>query len=525
MAITFVNYFKMQLRNDTLLMEDISLIKEAIAIKKNYTFTFTPLMITWIIAMIAITVIIYVALDRKNKFYKDEKLILKIFKKIVVLVVFVVVAYVSLERIYINPDIYGKLENKINTFNKWSETNQYITRGTMYSFLNSYSGIKKHIPEGYNKKEAEQKLFSYEYSDIPDDKKVNVIGIMLEAYNDFSKFDEIEFERNPYESWHKIEEQSVSGELVTNIFAGGTINTERKFLTGYTELGTFRKKTNSYVQYFNEQGYYTTGEHPSFAWFYNRQNIDRNLGFQDYYFRENRYADLADDKTVSDEVFISDLINLYNTRDKSVPYFSFSVSYQNHGPYSDEKLFDTTYVNRKDYYTDEEYNILNNYFWGIEDTSNQILRLTEELKEDDSPVVVIVFGDHNPWLGNDNSVYNMLGINLNLDTDDGIYNYYSTPYIIWANNKAKEVLQNDFIGEGGNFGPYFLMNKFFELAGYEGNEFMKASNDLRNKNITVINDNFYCLDNEIIRTSSEDEKEINEFLKLEYYWKNNYRER
>ncbi len=517
----------MQLRNDTLLMEDISLIKEAISIsiKKNYTYTFTPAMIVCFIALIALTVALYLVLDRKNKFHKDEKIIIKVLKKVLIVIVFVVVAFVSLEKIYINKAIYARLENKSGSFNVWSETNQYITRGTMYSFLNSYSGIKKYVPEGYNKKEAEQKLFSYEYSDIPADKKVNVIGIMLEAYNDFSKFDEIEFEKDPYVSWHKVKEQSVSGELVTNIFAGGTVNTERKFLTGYTALGTFRKRTNSYVQYFNEQGYYTNGEHPSFAWFYNRQNINRNLGFQDYYFRENRYADLADNESVNDETFISDLISLYNSRDKNVPYFSFSVSYQNHGPYSDEKLFDTTYVNRKDYYTDSEYNILNNYFAGIEDTSNQILRLTEELKNDDSPVVVIVFGDHNPWLGNDNSVYNMLGMNLNLDTDEGIYNYYCTPYIIWANDKAKEVLNNEFVGDGGKLGPNFLMNKFFELAGYEGNEFMKASNELRNKNITVINDSFYCLDNEIVRIPSEENEEINEFFKLQYYWENNYKER
>ena len=36
-------------------------------------------------------------------------------------------------------------------------------------------------------------LSEYTYDNIEDDKKVNVIGIMLEAYNDFSKFNAIDF--------------------------------------------------------------------------------------------------------------------------------------------------------------------------------------------------------------------------------------------------------------------------------------------------------------------------------------------
>ena len=52
---------------------------------------------------------------------------------------------------------------------------------------------------------------------------------MLEAYNDFSKFDEIEFAIDPYKELHEIESEAYHGELVTNIFAGGTVDTERKF--------------------------------------------------------------------------------------------------------------------------------------------------------------------------------------------------------------------------------------------------------------------------------------------------------
>ena len=39
--IVFINVFKMQLRDDNLFMEDVTLIKEALKIKTNYTIEFS----------------------------------------------------------------------------------------------------------------------------------------------------------------------------------------------------------------------------------------------------------------------------------------------------------------------------------------------------------------------------------------------------------------------------------------------------------------------------------------------------
>lgn len=526
-GITLISHFKVTLRNDPLLMEDVTLIKEAIGIQGKYTFNFSKLMIILTIFFVILTVLLYFFVDKnrnKDKSDEQEKRIDK--KKILIRVVssisIFIIGIILLNTVYVNSNIYAKLANE-KLINRWSQTHQYISRGTMYSFLYSYTAIRQTVPEGYDKNEAKEALYQYSYSDIPEDKKVNVISIMLEAFNDFSKFDSVEFTTNPYEAFYEIKEQSISSELVTNIFAGGTVDTERKFLTGYTSLPNFRKETNSYVQYFREQGYDTSGSHPSYNWFYNRMNVNRNLGFNRYYFYEDRYVAFSGDVIAGDSVFIPDVLKLYNDRDKSKPYFNFSVTYQNHGPYGTVNYYGREYIKRKEGYTDEGVNILNNYFWGIENTSNELLNMINSLKEDEDPVVVIIFGDHNPWLGDNNSVYEMLGIDLNLDTEEGIYNYYSTPYIIWANDKAKEVLENDFVGEGDRIGPYFLMNEFFELAGYEGNEFMKASNTLKDK-ITVVNDNFYVVDGKVERELSEEDKNIfNEFDKIQYYWSKNYR--
>ena len=92
------------------------------------------------------------------------------------------------------------------------------------------------------------------------------------------------------------------------------------------------------VRYFNEQGYYTYGSHPSYKWFYNRENINVNLGFQNYSYFENRYERLTDGSIAMDNIFFDDLYDMYREHLKKQEdkwCFSFNVTYQNHGPYED----------------------------------------------------------------------------------------------------------------------------------------------------------------------------------------------
>ena len=71
------------------------------------------------------------------------------------------------------------------------------------------------------------------------------------------------------------------------------------------------------------------------------------------------------------------------------------------------------------YTPDDSYYILNNYLGGIRKTGQQLVKLKKEAGKLDEPVVLMVYGDHNPWLGDGNSVYEELGVNFDLDTKEG----------------------------------------------------------------------------------------------------------
>ena len=54
---------------------------------------------------------------------------------------------------------------------------------------------------------------------MPEEKKVHIVSLMLEAYNDFSKFGVPQLKDFVYGPMHDLESRSYHGELITNIFA------------------------------------------------------------------------------------------------------------------------------------------------------------------------------------------------------------------------------------------------------------------------------------------------------------------
>ncbi len=512
--LSWANHLKLLFRNDPLLAGDILQFFEALNMGGSY-----GLALTWEFVLVIVLCVAFAM--TASRLINKRKVPIRV--RIVGLVVCLALGWVGFTNIYMDDELYDSLKNE-EEINPWSATEEYISKGCLYPFMYSISTSIDRAPGDYDEEAAIALLDQYEYTDIPEKEKVNVIAIMMESYNDLSKFPELELNIDVYRYFHRIQEESYTGELITNVFAGNTIDTERSFLTGNTDLASYRAPLNTYVQYFREQGYVTEGSHPYHDWFYNRKNINEYLGFDRYFFLEDHYKDLSDEEKTPDSVLFPEIIALFDAnKETGKPYFSFSVTYQNHGPYSLEKETDTPYAVNKGY-SETDYNILNNYLRGIEATTIEIKNLVDHFREEKEPVVLILFGDHNPWLGDNNTVYDAMGINLDLSTQDGFYNYYSTPYLIWGNDSAKRALGTDLQGEGDSFGPYFLMNEFFELAGWEGNEYMQLANDVR-ETIDVVHSTgaFRSHGWVVDELSAADQELWKPFSNAQYYWRTNFR--
>ena len=516
MTLSLASWFKLQFRNDPLMFEDILLIKEAGNMSERYQLFATKSMFAALAAVLAAVLVL--ALFARAGLPGKARIIGSVL---------MLVCLIPLGMLYTNSEIYTEKTENDDLINRWSTTQVYVSKGFLYPFLHSVQDAIDAPPEGYDEKEAAAVLAQYQDAPIPDEQKVDVIGIMLEAYADFSVYDQIAWNEDPYREFHKLEAEGISGNLITNIFAGGTVDTERCFLTGYCDLGSFRTPTNSYVRYFAGQGYTVTGNHPSYDWFYNRVNINANLGFESYNFLENHYGALADGGIAMDRIFFPEMLNLYQqykaSNDK--PLFSFNVTYQGHGPYTrDKNDYNVDYV-KPGVYTEESQNILNNYFGSIADTDVYLKQFFDFYRQSEEPVVIVLFGDHKPWLGDGGSVYDELGIDLNFrDSAQGFRNYYSTRYLIWANDAAKRTLGNSFQGEGRDLGPYFLMDELFRQCGWTGPAYMQAVRACGQAVPVMSVAGLYLQDGDVTSLlSEENQKLVRQYRCLEYYERKNFR--
>ncbi len=516
LGLSVANYFKIAFRDDPLMFGDLLLIREAGNMVGKYRpYWDTSMKLTALCVIVGFVALLLLARGRPKK-----KLRLGLFLSGLVLLISLIPALLS-ENVYTSTANYNYLESQ------WSPTQQYLAHGFVYPFVHSISNTVEKAPDGYHQKDAEAQLAQYTDADIPETEKVNIMGIMLEAYNDFTKFGTPELATDVYAVWHQLEEEGYSGNLVTNIFGGGTIDTERCFLTGFSSLYEFRGNTNSYPWYFRQQGYTVEGMHPCNDWFYNRVNVNGFLGFSQYYFMENYFSNLTEENVAMDDLFFSELLKQYQTKTaEGKPYFNFSVTYQGHGPYTDYTCWwgdKGDFVLDDGTYTDQQQYILDNYFGSIANTNKNLKMLTDYLRTDSEPVILILFGDHNPGLGDGNTLYELLGINLNQDTQEGFMNYYATRYIIWANDAAKQLLDNDFQGTGPDISPCFLMNQVFYLCGWDGPAYMQAIRSVALEVPVIHASGRYVVNGTLVSDLPEDcQALVDEYLNLQYYWRKHF---
>ncbi len=516
-SLTYANYYKVVFRDDPLVAEDLASMFEAFQMVGGggYTISLGPKFRLGIWLCLGGTAVLWL-------FARGHVARLRVRAAISLAPVAAMLGAYFLW--YTDDTLYESLEN-YSLFNRWEPSEKNAAHGFLYSFVHSIPDCFPEKPEGYSKSAARQIMEEYPDAAIPADEQVNFVCIMLESFSDFSVFDSINFTADPYEAFHTLAAESYTGTMISDSMGGGTINAERSFLAGTLyPHPSYRTSSWSNVQWLRDQGYATEGCHPGYAWYYNRENINENLGFDAYHFKEDYFDNLTDAEYAYDDVLLPAIRAQYEAATESGgAYFSFSVSYQNHGAYDATALtWGTEYVSH-DGLTDEQYYIVNNYLGGIADTGERLLTFVDAFRDDTEPVVIVLFGDHKPTLGDGNSAYEALGISLDRTTLEGFEAYYATPCLIWANDAARELTGGSFIGTGPTIGPYFLMNEVFDQCGYTGPAFLQLSRALQDEVQVLHSTGKYLAGGELLSVLPETAAEAERrFAIAQYYLRKSY---
>ena len=525
LGVALGNYYLIIIRTDPLQFEDLTCIREALAIteKQGYELDLSGRVILSLVSCVGLTLILAL-LSRWRMRWRPARLI-----------ALVLGAAAFVGSLFLCGD--NELFNRAKYYeyiNTWSVTEIYVSRGVVYSFTRS-ALVNSGKPSGYSESEVEQLLAGYTEENIPEARKADVFVVMRESYADLSELEStpgaIDF--SCYDTYHAFRDEAVAwGNLMTNGFGGNTKNAERCFLTGDYSLTEWRRPANSYLWYLRQQGYYTEGAHPFNGWFYNRLNINRYLGFQNYMFREDGFDELVGAENIAeDDVLVDCIWDQYQEYLKSSdgPYFNFSVTYEGHGPY---------HYTRNDYSgryvkldpTSPDGYAMNNYLCIAEHRDQALAALVEKFRASDRPIVLLTFGDHKATLGKDinnytTAAYSHYGMDMDLSTAEGFFNYYSTDYVIWMNDAAREM----FGAEGGvksgpTISPCYLMNVLFDTLGWgEGPAYLQAMADVMETIPVFSTKGRISVNGELSTTIPESVLPVyNRMKNLCYYWSTNF---
>lgn len=381
--------------------------------------------------------------------------------------------------VYSDAELYSR-DSSCGVLDNTSYSEIFVSKGFVYPFLHSIRELPGVPPEGYDRQTAAALLSRYRDASIPPERRVNLIVIQLESFRDVSLWGVEGIRPEAYEIWRQLKEESYHGSLAVNTYAGGTANTERGFLTGARSSIDPRGPYPSYVWYLRDQGYSCFGNHNYYSYYYNRLNINAYLGFEDYRYYQDYFEQVYGEPTSfenSDKEFFAEILKQYRERETlGQPLFSFNVTLQGHYPYRTDSAYYEGLLEPGSYSEELQY-ALDNYLGSVQNTQVQIRSLLDDLREDEVPVVVLLFGDHCPNIGDSSYVSSGLGVNMDSSSYEGFLNMFTTEYLIWGNDAARAVLGSELRGEGPMVSPCFLMNLLFDRLGWEGSAFMQFTRE------------------------------------------------
>ena len=323
----------------------------------------------------------------------------------------------------------------------WDQKENYSTNGFFLAFSMNISPMLFKQPEEYDRDLVSRLVEHNEKLEKESGfrgKPISLIFFMSESFSDITD-SLFESSENPLKNYKRIAANYPTFKVISPTYAGNTSLVEFEVLTGLSNAFLppgaipfdhyLKRPTPSLAWILQEQGYRTVAIHPFYDWFWNRNVVYPNLGFNEYLsikdFDEARKKGFY----ISDEALVDKIIETIDSSEG--PYFIHAVSMENHGPYFEGRYEDNA-VKVASSMPEWLQNELESYLTGLTDADAQLARLLIYLESRKEPVICLFFGDHQPSFGY--SLYSELGkLGEGIEKD---YQMSQVPGLLWANRKG-----------------------------------------------------------------------------------------
>ncbi|WP_308856023.1 LTA synthase family protein [uncultured Oscillibacter sp.] len=446
--------------------------------------------------------------------------------------------------VYASNDLY----NSFRVSNAYYIPSVFNELGFPYCFCHQFNTYPIDRPEGFDKATAA----SWETGDQPGQgEDVHLIMVMNEAFSDLTDDPAFTYteENDPLPNLHALQSDphAVSGHVVVPGFAGGTANTEFDVLTGMqtnalsaSTTSSFRvvnRDLDSVLRVFASDGYHTSFFHPGDDWFYNRENVYDWLGAEETVFVDEMENLTYKGRWVTDDYMAGFIEAKF---EESVAQgellCNYTTTIQNHMSYTADKYGEGYVyppVETDAQLTDDVRTMLEVYIEGARDADAMLGRLMDYFSQTDEPVVLAFWGDHLPYLGDNQLAYAQLGSEVALPESERVNTVcsYETPYVIWANDAAAEALDWESavesldLPETNRLSASFLGAALLELTGRgEENPWFAFLNQLRRELPVVQKKTYMTMDGTLTPLITSDQLNMIDQWRQWSYYKLRYKE-
>ena len=539
-VMSIINRVKLTIRGEPFVPRDISLIKEAADAAGSYDMTLPWFQIGCLVVMTAVFIVLGVLLPLKKS--EDAPKKRGAFVRVMGFVLCLAVLVGAVGLVYSSTDLYNSFETT-EPYNLSSVNNEL---GFVYYFCYHFSTYKIEKPEGFDREEAASWETGYESA--PDAADVNVVFVMNEAFSDILNEDVFVFPEgeNPMEVYNTLAEgeNAWAGHIVVPYFAGGTADTEFDVASGMqtnllnpaapslTAFRTVNRDLDSIFRIFGADGYTSCFMHPGQSWFYNRENVYDWFGADESFFVEDFDAEYKG-SWVTDESVLRELVSRFEEKSAGGGLdFTYAVTIQNHMSYTAEKYGDYVCpeVETTAELSPEIQTAVNVYAEGIRDANAMLEDLTEFYSEQSEPVLLVFFGDHLPYLGDNRQGYAELGLPAaSVTGGEDPFAAYTAPVLFWCNDAAAEAL--DFanaiealdLPADGRISACYLGAAVLELTGRgEVSPWFAFLNEMR-RELPVLHNGYYeSADGEITTEPTAEEAALVSRMRCWAYYKLRY---
>lgn len=259
--------------------------------------------------------------------------------------------------------------------------------------------------------EAGQRVFNTEIRDVISTDDVapdrNVHVFVLESFFDPMALGEQWVPEDPLPAeFRELWLQTGNSMALSPVFGGYTANAEFEILCGFPVTrnavffeGWLRNTSPCLPNILGQAGYHTLASHPNVPGFWNRTNAYQFVGFDEY--MSKAQFDMTDSvgNLLLDHSMYRQVFDHIDQLEHTGPVFNYMLTYHGHLPYPGNDAYPDQVKPGK------ESVLLNGYLNQIWYKSRDLMERLAILREEDPEALIIIFGDHLPFLGPNYGVY------------------------------------------------------------------------------------------------------------------------